>query len=199
MQCLEKDISIWEDFVGRLRVPTVCYCGCHEHFALKVIEKLLPSRKLNLTREFVFVPENLQSIELGPRNDPLFLMGLHIPDNIHPNVKSEEFVQRKRKIEEWIAEKKKNLDIPEPAKTILCTNDPCDLFYRNMGYKGPTVMLERWPFKAHYYAHIHTNIRQTVVGSTQSVNRSFVALSKLNQQALEPSTNEIRSLYGRDI
>jgi len=198
-QNLEKDMSIWEDFLAKLRVPTVYYFGSHERYALRVIKKLLPSRKLNLRSKIVFVPKNLELIELGSRSDPLFLTGLHIPDNIHPNVESEEFLQRKRKIEEWIEEETKNLDIPEPSKTILSTHDPCDFFYRNMGYRGLTEMLERCAFKVHYHAHIHSNIRQTVVGKTQSVNRSFVALCKLNQQALEPSTSEIRSLYGRNI
>lgn len=60
-------------------------------------------------------------------------------------------------------------------------------------------MLERWAFKAHYHAHIHSNIKQTVIGETPSINRSFIALSKFNPQALEPDTNEVRSLYGRDM
>jgi len=199
VQTLEKDISIWEDFLARLRVPTVYYFGSHEQYAVRVVKKLLPSRQLNLTSKIVFVPKNLQLIELGSRSDPLFLTGLHIPDNIHPNVESEEFLQRKRKIEEWIEKETRNLDIPEPRKTILSTHDPCDFFYRNMGYRGLTQMLERWAFKVHYHAHIHSNIRETVVGKTPSVNRSFVALSKLNQQALEPSTSEIQSLYRRIV
>jgi len=196
---LNKDASIWEDFLGRLRVPAVYYFGSHEMFALGVIRKLLPSRKLKLTNRFVFIPKDLQILKLGPKSNPLFLTGLHIPDNIHPDVKSQEFLQTKRRIENWIEKETKNLDISKPRNTVLCTHDPCDIFYRNMGYKGLTQILERWAFKAHYHAHIHSNIRQTVIGTTPSINRSFVALSKLDQQALEPVTSEIRSLYGRDI
>jgi hypothetical protein len=195
---LEKDVSIWEDFVARLKIPTFYYLGSHEFFALKFIEGLLPSRKFNLTTEFVFVPDNLQIIKLGSRNNPIFLTGLHILDNIN-NKKSQEFIQRKKQIEEWIKEKVKNLDIPEPDKTIFCTHDPCDFFYCNMGYRELTQMLEKWAFRVHYHAHIHSNIRQTVIGKTPSENRSFIALSKFNPQALEPSTNEIQSLYGRDV
>lgn len=199
MQSLDKDVSIWEDFIVRLAVPTVYYLGSHEQYVRRVIKRLLPSRKLNLTSKFVFIPNNFQVIQLGSRSDPLFLTGLHIPDNIHPVVKSEQFLQRKKKIEEWIEKEVKNLDLPEPQKTILCTHDPCHFFYRNMGYRGLTQMLERWAFKVHYHAHIHSNIKQTVIGKTPSINRSFVALSKLDPQALEPSTSEIQSLYGREI
>jgi len=196
---LEKDVSIWEGFLIKLKVPTVYYFGSHEMFALGVIRTLLPSRELKLTNKFVFMPNNFQIIKLGSRSDQLFLMGLHVPDNIHPDVKSKKFLQRKKMIEDWIDKETSPLHIPEPQKTILCTHDPCDLYYRNMGYRGLTQMLERWAFKVHYHAHIHSNIRQIAVGKTQSINRSFVALSKLDPQALEPSTSEIRSLYGRDI
>lgn len=199
IQSLNRDVSIWEDFVARLKIHTVYYFGSHEQFALGVINKLLPSRKLNFMNKFVFVPDNLQIIELGSRTDQLFLTGLHIPDNIHPDVKSEKFLQRKKMIEEWIQKETRSIDIPEPTKTIFCTHDPCDFFYRNMGYRGLTQMLEKWAFRVHYHAHIHSNIRQTVIGKTPSENRSFIALSKLNPQALEPSTNEIRSLQGRDV
>ncbi len=195
---LDKDISIWEDFIARLKVHTIYYMGSHEQFVLRVKRKFLPSRKLNLANKFVYVPNDLQLIQLGSPSEPLFLTGLHIPDNIHP-IKSEEFLQRKKKIEKWIEKKIRILKIPEPKKTILCTHDPCDSFYRNMGYHGLTQMLERWVFKTHYHAHIHSNIRQTLIGETPSINRSFVALSKLDPQALEPSTSEIQPLYGRDI
>lgn len=96
---LEKDASIWEDFLTRLKVSTIYYFGSHEMFALRVMRKLLPSRKLRLTNKFVFVPNNFQIIKLGSKSNLLFLMGLHIPDNIHPDVKSENFLQRKRMIE----------------------------------------------------------------------------------------------------
>jgi len=198
-QSLEKDVSIWEGFLTWLKVPAIYYFGSHEMFALKVIRKILPSRKLKLTNKYVFVPDNLQIIKLGSRSDPLVLTGLHIPDNIHPGVKSEKFLRRKSIIEHWIDKETNSFHITEPQKTLLCTHDPCDLYYRNMGYRGVTQMLERWAFKMHYHAHIHSNIRQIVVGKTQSINRSFVALGKLNPQALEPSTSEIRSMYGRDI
>ena len=197
-QNLEEDVSIWEDFVARLKVPTIYYLGSHELFAFRVLDELLPSRRINFMNEFVSLPKNLQKIKLGPRTDPLFLTGLHIPDNLIPS-SSEKFLPRKREVEEWIEKKTKKLNIPEPRKTILCTHDPCDFHYRNLGYRGLTKMLEKWPFKVHYHAHIHSNIRQTVIGETPSENRSFVALSKFNPQALEPSTSEIRTLYGRDI
>lgn len=196
---LEKDVLIWESFLTRLKIPTIYYFGSHEMFALRVLRKLLPSRKLKLTNKFIFVPDNFQIIKPDSKSDQLFLMGLHIPDNINPDVKSEKFLQRKGKIEDWIRKETRTLQVQKPQKTILCTHEPCDFYYRNMGYRGLTQMLERWEFKVHYHAHIHSNIRETVVGKTQSVNRSFVALSKLNPQALEPSTSEIRSLYRRDI
>ena len=81
-------------------------------YALRVIEKLLPSRKLKLTNKFVFVPNDLQIIKIGSKNNPLFLTGLHIPDNIHPDVKSQKFLQRKRMVEDWIRKKTETLKIP---------------------------------------------------------------------------------------
>jgi len=168
-------------------------------FALRIVKKLLPSRKLKLMNKFVRIPNNLQIIRLRSRNDQLFLTGLHIPDNIHPYTESETFLKRKKTIEKWIEKKTMSLKISESQNIILCTHDPSDFYYHNMGYKALTKMLERRRFKLHYHAHIHSNIRQTIVNKTPSVNRSFVALSKLNQQTLEPSTNEIRSLYGRNI
>jgi len=196
---LEKDVSIWESFLSRLKVPTIYYLGSHEQFAFGVIRKFLPSRKLNINNKFVYVPKDIEIIKLGSESNSLFLTGLHIPDNIHPDVESEKFLQRKKKIEEWIENRTKNLIIPEPHRTIFCTHDPCDFFYRNMGYKGLTHLLERWEFKVHYYAHIHSNIRQITISKTPSVNRSFIALSRLEPQTLEPSTPEILSLYGRDV
>jgi Icc-related predicted phosphoesterase len=198
MDGLDKDVSIWEDFVKRLKIPTLCYLGSHEQFALRAMRKLLPSRKLSITNRYFSIPRNLQIVRLGSQKDPLFLTGLHIPDNIHP-AGSQRFLQRREKIEEWIEKQMKTHTIPQPHKTVLCTHDPTDFFYSNMGYRALTQVLQREPFKVHYHAHIHSNIRQTVIGKTPSVNRSFIALSKLDPQALEPNTEKIRSLFERDI
>jgi hypothetical protein len=195
---LERDVAIWEDFLTRLTVPTIYYLGSHELFALTFMKHVLPSRKLDAKNELVVIPRNLQIIKIGGRRGRLFLTGIHIPENVFSRG-SDEFAQRKADVERWLEKQTRNFDVLEPEKTILCTHDPCDNFYRNMGYREFTQMLSRWDFKVHYHAHIHSNIRKTVVGKTPSINRSFIALSKWNREALEPTTREVRSLYGREI
>jgi hypothetical protein len=61
------------------------------------------------------------------------------------------------------------------------------------------LTLEKLPFKVHYHAHIHSNIHDLVVNKTDTVNRSFVALSRFKKEALEPHTSEICSLYEREV
>jgi len=199
VRALEEDISIWEDFVSRLSISTIYYFGSHEMFALGVIKRLLPSKKLRLNTRFVLIPDNFQAIRLGPGDDVAYVMGIHVPDNIHPDVKSREFLERKRMIEEWLSKKVQGLKVEEPGRTVLCTHDPCDAHYRNLGYGALTRMLQKWPFKVHYHAHIHSNLRRVVVGVTPSVNRSFIALAKFEPKALEPAIDEIKKLYGRKI
>lgn len=196
---LEDDILIWERFIDRLRVQTIYYLGTHETFAIPIIGKYLPARKLKITSQFVGIPEDLMTIRLSDsKSDSLYVTGLNVPGNIH-RVKSEKFYPMKTIVEKWIEDKTKDVNIANPRVTVFCTHDPCDVHYRNMGYRALTRMLEKWPFKVHYHAHIHSNIHDLVVNKTETVNRSFVALSKFKKEALEPSTVEIRSLYEREV
>ena len=191
---LEEDVSIWESFIARLRVRTIYYLGTHETFAIPIIRKYLPSRKLRLTSQFVGIPSDLLIVKLdGSKSDSLYVTGLNVPGNIHPTT-SEKFAPMKIKVETWIDKKTKDVNVANPRATIFCTHDPCDVHYRNMGYHALTRMLEKWPFKVHYHAHIHSNIHDLVVNQTETVNRSFVALSKFRKEALEPTTVEIRAL-----
>lgn len=196
---IEEDIVIWESFVSRLRVQTIYYFGTHETCALHFIRKYLPSRKVKIVSKFVAVPKNLMTIKIDESNKhSLGITGLHVPGNVYPTT-SERFVPKKKMVEKWIEDKVRGIDFPNPRDTILCTHDPCDVHYRNMGYQALTRTLEKWPFKVHYHAHIHSNIHDRIVNKTETVNRSFAALSRFKKEALEPSTSEIRSLYAGDI
>lgn len=196
---LEEDIAIWQSFIASLRAQTIYYLGTHETFAIPIIRKYLPSRKLKITSRFVGIAGDLMVIKLdSSKSDSLYVTGLNIPGNVHP-ITSEKFAPTKIRVEKWIEDKTKDVNIANPGATIFCTHDPCDVHYRNMGYRALTKMLEKWPFKVHYHAHIHSNIRDTVVNKTQTVNRSFVALSKFKKEALEPSTPEIRALINSTL
>ncbi len=194
---LEEDVAIWEDFLSRLRVDTIYYLGTHETFAIPIILKELPSRKLRIIGEHVSIPQDLQIMRLNQsESHPLYVTGLNIPGNVQP-INSLEFASKKMKTEKYITDHAEHVSIPNPSQTVFCTHDPCDVQYHSMGYRALTTMLEKWPFKAHYYAHIHSSIRDVVVNETKTINRSFVALGKLNKEALEPATNEIRSIVKR--
>lgn len=192
---LEEDILIWESFIARLRVHTIYYLGTHETFAIPFIRKYLPSRKLKVTSQYAAIPNDFLIIKVDDsKSDPLYVTGLNVPGNIHP-ITSEKFAPMKMKVEKWIEDKTKDANIANPEATVFCTHDPCDVHYRNMGYRALTSILQKWPFKIHYHAHIHSNIHDLIVNKTNTVNRSFFALSKFKKEALEPSTVEIRSLY----
>jgi hypothetical protein len=197
MRGLEEDIRIWEDFMSRLKVDTIYYLGTHETFAIPIILKELPTLELNVTSEHIIIPRDFETIALDESElNPLYVTGLTIPANVHP-INSEKFNSIKTKIEQYIANKIEGKKIPNFSHTIFCTHDPCDVRYRNMGYHALTSLLEESQFKIHYHAHIHSNIRDTVAKSTETVNRSFIALSKLKSEALEPTTGEIRSMFKR--
>lgn len=196
---IPKDVSIREKFIEGVNKKTIYYLGTHETFALKVILKSYPALKPKIISSFVYIPKDLQIIKIGSKNSHICVTGLHIPDNIHPKIKSEKFLKRKELVEKWIENKLASFNIKNPEKTYVCTHDPTDSYYTNMGYNALTKMLAKFSPKAHYHAHIHSNIRKTVVGKTPSINRSFVALSKLDPEALEPTTTQIRSLYDRHI
>jgi len=196
---IPKDVSIWEKFISSVKKKTIYYLGTHETFALKVILKLYPDLKPKIISNFVYIPRDLQLIPIGNKRKPVFITGLHIPDNIYPNVRSQEFLKRKETVEKWIENKVESLSLEYPEKTYVCTHDPCDFYYTNMGYSGLTKMLKKCSPKIHYHAHIHSNIQKTIVGKTPSINRSFIALSKLEPKALEPTTTHLRLLYSRDI
>ena len=199
MEKIPEDVSIWETFIAGVRKPTIYYLGSHEMFGLRVISKLFPSLKPKINSAFVFLPSDLDLIPIGDKSNPLFITGLHIPDNIHPNTKSKEFLARKALIESWISNKAKSLRLQGPTRTCLCTHDPTDSYYVNLGYTALTKMLQDYSLKVHYHAHIHSNIRETMIGKTPSVNRSFVALSRHRPEALEPATPLLKSLYDRNV
>lgn len=196
---IPKDVSIWENFISSIKKTTFYYLGSHEMFGLGVISNLFPSLKPKISSEFVYLPKNFELISIGRGNNTVFITGLHIPDNIHPNVKSKELLRRKGLIEKWIKRKAKSLNLKRPKRTCLCTHDPTDSYYVNLGYKALTEILRRYSSKVHCHAHIHSNIRKTVIGKTPSINRSFVALSQFEPEVLEPSTPELKSSYDRDI
>jgi len=196
---IPKDVSIWEKFIADIKKTTIYYLGSHEMFGLRVISNLFPSLKPKIRSGFVYLPKNLELISIGGGNNLVFITGLHIPDNIQPDVKSERFLRRKELIEKWIMDKAESLNLKRPGRTYLCTHDPTDSYYVNLGYNALTEMLLKHSLKVHYHAHIHSNIRKTVIGKTPSVNRSFIALSRFEPEALEPSTSELKSLYDRDV
>lgn len=196
---IPKDVSIWEKFIANMKKTTIYYLGSHEMFGLKVISNLFPSLKPKISSDFVYLPKNLELISIGEQNNSVFITGLHIPDNIQPDVKSEKFLRRKELIEKWITNKAKSLNLKRPKKTYLCTHDPTNSYYVNLGYNALTKMLLKYSPKVHYHAHIHSNIRKTISGKTPSINRSFVALSRFKPEALEPSISELKSLYNRDV
>lgn len=198
-QNIPKDVSIWEEFIASIKKATIYYLGSHEMFALRVISNLFPSLKPKICSDFVYLPKDFELISIGGKNNSVFITGLHIPDNICHDFKSEKFLKRKELIENWIASKVKSLNLKRPKETYLCTHDPTDSYYANLGYNALTEILLKYSPKVHYHAHIHSNIRKTVVGETPSVNRSFVALSRFEPEALEPSTPALKSLYERDI
>lgn len=196
---IPEDVSIWEKFIGSIKKTTIYYLGSHEMFGLGVISNLFPSLKPKISSRFVCLPKNLELISIGRENNPVLITGFHIPDNIHPNVKSEKFLRRKKLIEKWITNKAKSLHFKRPKRTYLCTHDPTDSYYVNLGYNALTKILLKYSPKVHYHAHIHSNIKKTVIGKTPSVNRSFVALSRFEPEALEPATPKLKSLYDRDV
>ena len=198
-QNISKDVSIWEEFLAMLSKPTIYYLGSHEQFALRVISKLFPSLKLKIDNPLIYIPHDFEALSLGTGRDRIYITGIHIPDNIHPNVKSQEFIRRKRYVEEWITRKEESLSLKRPKRTCLCTHDPTDYYYVNMGYHALTRLLQKYSFKAHYHAHIHSNIRNMMIGETFSTNRSFVALARFDPKVLEPTTPKLRSLYSRNI
>jgi len=196
---IPKDVSIWEKFIAKIKKRTIYYLGSHEMYALRVISNLFPSLKPRIVSSFVSLPKSLELAKIGEETNPVFITGLHIPDNINPDVKSEKFLGRKELIEKWITNKAKSLTLKEPTRTFLCTHDPTDSYYVNLGYNALTEMLLKYSPKAHYHAHIHSNLRETAVGKTPSVNRSFIALSRFKPEALEPITPELKSVYDRDV
>jgi len=198
-QNIPKDVSIWEAFIANIKKKTIYYLGSHEMFGLRVISNLFPSLKPKIISRFVYLPKSLELISIEGETNPIFITGLHIPDNIHKDVKSQEFLGRKELIEKWITSKAKSLILKRPKETYLCTHDPTDFYYTNLGYSALKEMLLKHSPKVHYHAHIHSNIKKTVIGETPSVNRSFVALSRFEPEALEPSTPKLKSLYDRDI
>ena len=84
-------------------------------------------------------------------------------------MKSREFLERKRMIEEWLSKKVEGLKVEEPERTVLCTHDPCDVHYRNLGYGALTRMLQKWPFKVHYHAHIPVSYTHLTLPTTPYV------------------------------
>jgi len=194
------DVSIWIDLFNRFKKPTLYYLGSHEMFALRVIYKthLLLYEKIHNEIFRSCRPENLQIFYIRTKKNPFFITGMHIPDNIY-SVKSEEFPKRKKQVEELIENEVKDLNIRSPEKTFFCTHDPTDFYYRNMGYRSLTSLLQKIPFKAHYHAHIHSNIRNTTIGSTPSINRSFMALSKFEPKALEPYDDDVKAMFQRNV
>ncbi|MCP8309810.1 MAG: metallophosphoesterase [archaeon] len=199
IQNIPKDISIWQEFLRRLSKRTIYYFGSHEMFALPVVSKKHPSIKLKIDNPRIYVPKDFEVLPLSEGRDRVFITGIHIPANLMGDVKSQEFIERKKRIEVWIKEKALSLKVKRPKETILCSHDPADFHYVNMGYNALTKLLQEYPFKAHYHAHIHSNIRNPTIGQTPSINRSFIALAQFEPEALEPSTAELRSLYGRKI
>jgi Icc-related predicted phosphoesterase len=193
------DISIWLEFQRRLTKRTIYYFGSHEMFALQVISKKRLPIKLRIDNPRIYVPKVFEVLRLSGEEDQIFMTGAHIPANLMGDVKSQEFIKRKRQIEAWIEGKVLSLKVKDPTKTVLCSHDPADFLYVNMGYNALTKLLQNYPFKAHYHAHIHSNIRNHIIGETPSINRSFIALARFEPEALEPTTAELRSLYGREI
>jgi hypothetical protein len=88
--------------------------------------------------------------------------------------------------------------LEHPEKICFCTHDPTDVFYRNMGYNTLTKLIEKYPFKVHLHAHIHSNIRNALINKTYSLNRSFIALSRFEPESLEPYSSDSKTLL-RDI
>lgn len=98
------DVSIWEGFIGRLRKRTIYFLGSHEGAAFRIISTRFPKFKPKFKSSYLYIPKNLEVLSLGSFS----ISGLHIPDNIHPDMKSEKFLLRKKNIEGWLTEETGN-------------------------------------------------------------------------------------------
>lgn len=194
IQNILKDISVWEEFLNQLEKKTIYYFGSHEGYALRIILKKFPENKPKLKTGLVHLPRTFEVLSLGTS----LITGLHVPDNVFPS-KSPKFSVRKEIIEKWIVKKSESLNIEKPRETFLFTHDPTDSFYKNMGYRALTDLLREIPFKTHYHAHIHSNIRNIVVNETPSINRSFIALARFKPDLLKPYSCDLESLFNRKI
>jgi len=181
---LKNDYKLWEDFFPRLKKPTILYYGTHEMFVLETCPKLgwpLPKHPEKINKRIV-VPSDCEEIKL-PNNS--YVAGVHVLANICPSDEPK-FCERKEVVEQQLEKTLHNFSPKSPERTVFCTHDPTDFYYTNLGYRALTQLLKKFPFKIHYHAHIHSNLREHTVGVTHTINRSFQALRRFKSEALEP-------------
>jgi hypothetical protein len=181
---LKNDFKLWEDFFRRLKKPTILYYGTHEMFVLETCSRVgwpLFKHPWKINKR-VTVPTNCEELELPT---DVCVAGVHIPSNVNPADDSK-FHDRKKIVDNELGETLRGFKPKKPNQTIICTHDPTDFYYTNMGYGALTKLLKKFPFRTHHHAHIHSNLREHIVGVTPTINRSFQALRRFKREVLEP-------------
>lgn len=181
---LKKDFNLWKNFFRQLRKQTILYYGTHEMAVTEAClsEGWTPPPNPSEINENIIVPLDCEEIKLP---DNTYVTGLHVPQNTYSK-NNPKFGVRKNAVEKYLENKLRKFIPKKPEKTIFCTHEPTDYYYKYMGYKSLTEFLKNIPFRVHYHAHIHSNLREDIVGITPTVNRSFQALRKFKSEVLNP-------------
>jgi Icc-related predicted phosphoesterase len=196
-KALKEDLAIWKSFFKQLSKPTILYYGTHEMFVFETCARLgwpLPDLPSKINKR-ISVPKNCEEIELP---DGTYVTGLHIPCNVYSR-DNPKFWSKKEAVEKWLEKTLHNFKPKKPKKTILCTHEPTDYYYTYMGYKALTNLLKGTRFRVHYHAHIHSNLREDVVGFTPTVNRSILALYQHKREDLEPLPEPVAQMLKEKI
>lgn len=181
--------DLYKYFYENLEKKTISYLGTHEWFAIELTNLLNMTPNLSLKNHRIeLMIKDFEEIKYGKT----IISGLTIPGNHHPP-STPEFSKTKKEIEKYVNEAVSKYTPSDPKNTIICTHDPIDIYYRNQGLSSLTDLLERYPFKAHYHAHIHSNINNVKVNETWSINRSIIALAQFDPDKLKPISQELLS------